>query len=463
MKEASIIKSGFWYTISSILVKGLAFFTMPIFTRIMSKSDIGDYSNYSSWLLIIGVIITIDLEASLVNARYDFEDKFDEYILSMLALSSLSTITLSIVTIVFSSTVSYLTGLETNYLIILFIYILFSFPITLFQYRQRFLNEYKSSVYTSLLVAFSTTLLSIALICGSEEKLTARIIGSLIPIVLLGTYFILYFIKKGKKCIVRYWRYALPICLPYIPHLLSLILLNAMDKVMITRYCGSEANALYSVSYTGGQIVTLLVSSLNMAYSPWLAEKINQKSFSKIRSNSYIYILVFSIFTVGLFLISPEALYFLGGSQYMEATMVLAPISMACVCQFFYTMYVNIEQITKNTYGMAFASISAAILNYVLNMIFIPEYGYVGAAYTTLVCYIWLFMCHMILVKRIGYFHLYNGKFVITVFLVLLLFSFMVNWLYQYDLLRYSILSLYGLVLIFSIYKFAPKLKSRFA
>ena len=35
------LKAGFWYTFSNFLIKGIAFLTMPIFTRIMSKYDIG--------------------------------------------------------------------------------------------------------------------------------------------------------------------------------------------------------------------------------------------------------------------------------------------------------------------------------------------------------------------------------------------------------------------------------------
>ena len=52
------LKAGFWYTFSNFLIKGIAFLTMPIFTRIMSKYDIGVFSNIISWFNILAIITT---------------------------------------------------------------------------------------------------------------------------------------------------------------------------------------------------------------------------------------------------------------------------------------------------------------------------------------------------------------------------------------------------------------------
>ena len=72
----------------------------------------------------------------------------------------------------------------------------------------------------------------------------------------------------------------------------------------------------------------------------------------------------------------------------------------------------NIEQYKKKTVGMAIASISAAGLNYLLNMIFIPKFGYIAAAYTTLASFLWLMLIHMFLVYRIGYANDYDQRII---------------------------------------------------
>ena len=87
--NAKALKSGIWYTTSNFLVRSIGFITTPIFTRMLTKADFGLYNNFSSWLLIATVFVTLHLESTLISARYDYEDSFDEYIFSILGLSSL--------------------------------------------------------------------------------------------------------------------------------------------------------------------------------------------------------------------------------------------------------------------------------------------------------------------------------------------------------------------------------------
>ena len=84
-------KSGIWYTASNFLVKGIAFLTTSIFSRLLTKADFGLYNNYISWLSIATILVTLNLDSTLISARYDYEKRFDEYIFSVLALSTIST------------------------------------------------------------------------------------------------------------------------------------------------------------------------------------------------------------------------------------------------------------------------------------------------------------------------------------------------------------------------------------
>ena len=46
-------------------------------------------------------------------------------------------------------------------------------------------------------------------------------------------------------------------------------------------------------------------------------------------------------------------------------------------------------------------TVCAAIINVVLNAVFIPLFGYVAAAYTTVVCYVLYFFFHLFIARRI--------------------------------------------------------------
>ena len=444
--NSKAFKSGIWYTVSNFLVKSIGFLTTPIFTRLLTKADFGLYNNYVSWLAIATILVTLNLDSTLISARYDYDKKFDEYILSVLSLSTISTGIWLLLVNSFPNAFVSLLGMDQIYINCMLVYLLFLPAVSLFQARERYLFEYKKTVATSLIISIGTALLSVLLVVYMQNKLEGRIIGSVIPTVLLGIILYLFFIRKGKRVVPQYWKYALPVCLPFIPHLLSLTLLNSMDRVMITRWCGAEDNAIYSLAYTCGSLVTVLMTSMNSAYAPWLGEKLNDGNHGEIREFSKKYILGFSFLAVGIMLISPEVLYVLGGKEYSAARFVMAPIAMGCVCQFIYTLFVNVEQFKKKTLGMACASATAALVNYVLNYIFIPKIGYLAAAYTTLIGYLCLLGIHMFLVRRLHMDDVYNYKEIVQIVVIMIALTALINVLYSYNAIRYVLVGAYIII-----------------
>ncbi|SFD41711.1 oligosaccharide flippase family protein [Ruminococcus albus] len=454
------LKSGVWYTISSFLVRSIGFITTPIFSRLLTKAEFGAYSNYTSWLSIITIFVTLDLESTLISARFDYKEKFDEYILSVLSLSTLSAILWLIFTTIFIDPISSFISLDKSYIYAMLIYLFFLPAINLFQTRERYYYEYKKTVITSLVLVISSAVLSVLLVLNMQDRLTGRILGAMLPTVVIGIFFYFYFVKKGKRIIISCWKYALPICLPFIPHLLSMTLLNSTDRVMITRWCGEEDTALYSLAYNCGAIVTILLTAVNKAYGPWLAEKITENKFEDVRKFSRVYILGFVFMAIGIMLISPEVLMVLGGKKYQEAIYVMAPVSMGCICQFLYTMFVNIEQLKKKTVGMAIASVIAAFVNLMLNWIFIPRVGYLAAAYTTLVGYLVLLGIHMYLVYKIKLNKAYNYEFVIFTVLLGIVCMVIITLSYSSKIIRYIFVVLYMLILVLIFIKYKAQIIS---
>ena len=231
-----------------------------------------------------------------------------------------------------------------------------------------------------------------------------------------------------------------------------------LDKVMITDIRGEEENALYTLAYQCSSVVTILVTSLNTAFSPWLGEKLHKDALDEIRAFSKKYVLIFLFFAVGIMLISPDIMMVMGGKPYMEAQYVMPPVMLGCVCQFVYTMYVNVEQFKKKTVGMAIASVSAAAMNYGLNYLFIPKYGYIAAAYTTLISFLWLLGTHMFLVWRLGLSKTYPNRFILSLVGIATVITVGINVLYSHTIIRYGITLIYACVLIFVIIHYKDQL-----
>lgn len=65
------LKSGVWYTVANFIMKGIGFITTPIFTRLLSHSEFGLYSNYASWLQTFTMFVTLNLASTFISARFD--------------------------------------------------------------------------------------------------------------------------------------------------------------------------------------------------------------------------------------------------------------------------------------------------------------------------------------------------------------------------------------------------------
>lgn len=451
-------KAGIAYTIASFLIAGIGFITTPIYTRILSIEEYGSFNNFTSWLNIMMIVVTLKLSSSFISARFDFKETFDNYIFSIMTLNAIIVIGYVVIINIFIDFFIKIFDLNRLCINLMLIYILFYEIICIYQAREQFSFRYKNATLLSMGVTIATTVLSLLFIVKFTDKLIGRVVGYTLPAIVIGIVIYFLFYKENKKIDIKHWKYAIPITIPYIPHSLSLILLNSMDKIMIVKIWGDTENGLYSLAYTCSSLVTVLMSSVNSAYAPWLANNLNEGENKEVRKTSYVYILCFMFLVIGIMLIAPEIMLILGGKAYEEAIYVMPPVMMGCAFQLIYTMYVNIEQFKKKTVGMAFASVIAALSNYVLNYYFIPRNGYLAAAYTTLASYVILTGLHILLVKKIKMGNVYNNKFMICVIIIGCVVCIGMNSLYEHNILRYSAIFLYAVIFLILSWKYKGKL-----
>lgn len=456
----STAKIAIWYIISNILAKGLAVLTTPVFTRMMSKSDYGLFSNFTSWESILTVLVTLDLISAVARAKYDFDERMDEYLSSILLFSNIVTLCVYFVIELNQDFFVEFFGMDMLYIRMLFVYLLFMPALNFLQVKHRIYGKYKFSVATSLSSALIRTGISVLLVVLWEDKLLARTVGYLVPITFFNVVLWIIIIAKGRKLSWDCVKYACRISIPMIPHSLSGMLLGNSDRIMITNYCGSEANALYSVAYNISMLAYVIQNSMNQAWSPWLYDHLHIMDTKSIRKNSRIYIGVYAILLIGVLLISPEIIWILGGEGYMSAKYVMPPVILGCAYQFLYTLYVNIEIFQKKTFTISVGTMAAAALNLFLNWLLIPRFGYMAAAYTTLLGYLVLFVFHYLIVRKIAreYGDIYGTKFVVFIMAALTIAAGISLLLYQWNIVRYILIAIYAVVLLVGIYKYRKKL-----
>lgn len=447
------LKSGFWYTVGNFMAKSMVFLSSPIFNRLMSKAEVGDFSNYSVWITILAIVFTLDLYSAVSVARFDYKDELDDFIGSSLILGSSITLFFYLLAIIFSNPITKWMGINKFELHIAFVYFLVCPALQMYQVKSRIQYKYIVSTTLTMLSTLIATAGSLVAVCMLEDKLLGRIAGNYIPLVLFNVAIYVMLLGKAKKISVKYWKYAIAISIPIAIHLLAGTILNLSDKIMIQNIRGNEENAMYSVAYSCGIVITVLWGSINGAWSPWAYEQMDAKNLSDLRKAEKILMLLWGTLVVGMMLFGPEILLIVGGKKYMEAKNVIPPVMAAYGIQAVYSFYYNIEVYSKRQRFIAINTTIAAVTNIILNYVFVTKYGYIAAAYTTLVGYIMMLILHIAVVIIIGKGNWYDSRFNIMFSISLIITMFGMIILYMFPIVRYAVIAVFVVAfLIFAIY-----------
>ena len=135
-----------------------------------------------------------------------------------------------------------------------------------------------------------------------------------------------------------------------------------------------------------GQIIGLLQTSFNQAWVPWVFQKLKVgKKEDKLRmvKITYLYIIGILIAVFFLWLIMP-VIYMFFGKDFQAGMDLVLWVALGFAFNGMYKMVSVYIFYLEKTMIIAFASFGVAIMNVVLNFVFIPEYGPQGAAVATM-------------------------------------------------------------------------------
>lgn len=211
---------------------------------------------------------------------------------------------------------------------------------------------------------------------------------------------------------------------------------------MITKFCGTGSTGIYSLAYSYAILINIVLSAVNEAWLPWFHDTFFAGDYAAIKKNVKPLVRLGCMLGIGCIAIAPEAMLVLGPSEYKIGQWAVAPVTVGIVCQFIYQQYVHIELHEKKTRFISFGTVIAAGMNVTLNFIFIPKYGFVAAAYTTLFCYFVLMFVHLYITRIVMKVYLYDDWYMFLALGVIALISVIFMSIYQLLLIRYAILTI---------------------
>ena len=185
-------------------------------------------------------------------------------------------------------------------------------------------------------------------------------------------------------------RDALRFGLPRVPHAAAQQVIAVGDKFILQAYVSLENLGIYSMAVSFGLVQKLFLSAFESAWAPFYYATIREPDAPRIFRTITTYgIAVLALLTAGLSAVGRHAAEAMTHGYLMapddprwhDVATVIAFTALGVFFQGFYLLTSIGLNITKQTQYYPVATISAAATNIVLNLLLIPRYGLVGAAW----------------------------------------------------------------------------------
>lgn len=415
-KEVEAGKSAIWYTGVTFITKGIGFITIPLFTRIMSTEEFGLFNNFAAWQVILLSLLSLESYATLNRARLDFEGKeLQNYQFTLLTCSLGLTFLVTIILIVAPSVPEVLTDLDRRFLYVMMLYLLFYPAFNMFQMLQRVQYRYKLSAGLSLGASLFAVALSVYLVLTLDDGLMGRVVGQYAPFIVLGIVFYLWYWRTGGKFKSAYLRYALPLAIPLVISTLGSQVLLLGCRIVTQHACGADEVAYLSLATTLSQIVLLLISTLNNAWTPWMYDCIESGVPERAVKTFRVYIWGIAILAAFVILAAPELVFILGGSAYSPTVWVVPGFVFACVLGMVASQYLYLETYYKDVWFGGVTAFIIALINLPFCWIFIKAWGFGAVGYANAVSNGLLIVINKVIVtKRLRVADLFEWRLILS-------------------------------------------------
>jgi O-antigen/teichoic acid export membrane protein len=164
---------------------------------------------------------------------------------------------------------------------------------------------------------------------------------------------------------------------------MAIFLLMSFDIMFLKKYTGDATVAYYAIAVKLIAILLMVMNSVTITVSTKIAEQYNLKNYEELQltmKNSSRLIFFISLPLVLLFIIFPEQILSVFGSEFLKAKTALIILAIGQgICSLFGAVQVYFNMTGRQNIFQAVLLV-AVIINFFLNMKLIPLYGMNGAA-----------------------------------------------------------------------------------
>ena len=403
-KIKDLSKNTIVFTIGSFGAKIISFLLVPLYTYVLSTSEYGTLDIVTTTVQLLIPVLTLNVQDAVLRFALDNEYKKEDVIRVSLRINVISACFLGV--ILMAGNFIHALPITPNYLFFLYVsYVAGAINNSLTMYlkaKNKVVNLTIWGLINTLITCVFNLVLLLVLKLGVNGYMISYASGTIIAdIGMIATAGVLTDIKESRpnpalrKAMLAY---GIPLVLNSIAWWIN----NASDRYILTYFCGTSVNGIYSVSY---KIPSILAILQTIFYNAWSVSAITE--YDKNDTDGFmgnVYTAYGSMSIIGcsaIMLFNIAIARVLYSKDFFQAWEFVPFLLVGTAFNGLGHSHGSIFSARKLTKEISLTTLVGAAINTILNFILIPQLGALGAAIATMIGYFAVWVIRTIRLRNI--------------------------------------------------------------
>ena len=388
-KKKQLAKNTIIIFFGKVCTQLISFLLLPLYTAYLATSEYGIVDLIQTYVTLLVPIITLELEMSIFRWLIDSRGKDKETKKLISNDFYILFLSLGIFSILFLIVISFV---HIPFKFIILIDIIVCVLSGNFLQISRGLGKITDFSISCILTGLTTVITNIILIIFCHMQAEGMIISmalangvcSLYLFLRLKLYKMIDLKQVDHKLLKGMYKYSIPL----VPNGISWWIVNVSDRSIISIVLGASFNGLYAISNKFPTIISSLTGIFNLSWSESASLHINSKDRDEFFSDiTNTIIRLFSTLGVGMLACMPFIFPIMINSKYHDAYLYIPPLVVGTIFNVAICLYSQIYLAKKMSKQVASTTILGAVINILINVVFIKYIGLFAASLSTMVSY----------------------------------------------------------------------------
>ena len=382
------------YLLGDMLTKGARIILLPIYLAVMTQAEIGELAIVQAIIFCSWTILGFGFTYAVHKYYVKYEENGDALVSSLWLARLVGGLPfyglLLVIGYAFSQFAHGAISWQLVFLAITAGYLRGGINLVEFWFNvQDKPVKHRSFTFCQFLL---TTLLVIYLVVFKEMGVLGVVVSELTSysVFVFVSAFVLFRRSLPKLQAVR-WREVIGYCLPALPYNFFMWGLFGVDRLILNEYVPRSEIGIYSIGYTLASCLSIFVYSMRAAWLPSFFKAAEQGAGGKqFKETAYIYFFVILFAGLSVMLFAPEIVEIIGMTaavSYARSANVMQIVLYAYIANSFFLALNKPLFYRQRTGLISMISAMGLLVNVVVNLWLIPQFGIFGAAVASAVAY----------------------------------------------------------------------------